>query len=356
MNLTELCEAINGELRPDNDRYYENILGACGIENAGPGYITYAESVQYLQYAIENRPLAVITTNSIAQSSSDNSLVYIIVNKPRLSYVNTLKILNPKKPIIPGIAHSASISERAILDDFVLIGERVVIGERSTISKGTVIKAGSIIGDHVKIGNDCIIGENVVICDNSVLEDYVAVLPGAVIGSEGFGFERDEDEVPIRVPHDGYVILRTGSEIGANCVIARATSKDKWTEVGSYTKIDSLVQIAHNCKIGSCCHIAAQTGIAGSAIIGNFVDFAGQVGVNPKIKIGNHVKIGGQAGVFFDVEDKLAISGWPAQWHRDAMGKVNMINDLYKAWRDMKRNLPCITAAKIDNLRKKGEV
>ena len=343
MTLKEFADVILGKLilgdGADDDAV---VQGVCGVEDAKPGYVTYAEDSKWAAAAAQTSPLAIITKPSLVQHSGPS---YIAIQNPRAAYAKAIELLRaPNAQPGSGMAPTARIDNTAEVPESSSIGEYVVIGAGSRIGERTVLCPGVCIGKRVTIGDDCWIGERAVICDDTVLESYVRVLPGAVIGSEGFGFVRDDRGVPKRIPHRGRVLIRTGAEIGANCVVARATAEGRWTEVGSHTKVDSLVQVAHNCKIGSRCLIAAQCGLAGSAELGDDVELGGQVGVSTKTRIGNNAVIGGQAGVFANIKDECHPHqwiGWPAEPREVAGGKVLMLRGLYGAWRKHARSLPC---------------
>jgi UDP-3-O-[3-hydroxymyristoyl] glucosamine N-acyltransferase len=177
------------------------------------------------------------------------------------------------------------------------------------VGEGTVIYPGAYIGADVRIGRDCVIYPNAVIYDGCILGDRVTVHAAAVIGCDGFGFATHAG-THMRIPQIGNVIVEDDVEIGPCCSIERASLRS--TTIGKGTKMDGLVVVGHNSRIGEHGMIVAQVGIAGSTSVGHHVTLAGQVGVSGHLKIGNNVTVGAQAGVMTDVEDQLTVVGSPA--------------------------------------------
>jgi len=238
---------------------------------------------------------------------------YILVKDPRAIMPRLLKLFEKKREYA-GVHKTAVIGENTFIPGSCYIGPYVIIGNNVRLGEEVIIMAGSKIGDDVTIGDNSILGYNVVIEDNTIIGKRVKVHAGSVIGKEGFGFYKDINRY-IRIPHLGNVIIEDDVEVGANCVIDRATLGSTIIKRG--TKIDSLVLIAHNVRIGEDVAIAGQTGIAGSVEIGNRCMFGGQVGIADHIKVGEGTVAMAQTGVIGDIPPRSIISGTPARPHRE---------------------------------------
>ena len=189
------------------------------------------------------------------------------------------------------------------------------------------MEAGAYVGEGAAIGNSVWIHPRVCVMPGMQIGDRVVLHAGCVIGSDGFGWAFVDGRAE-RIPQVGNVVLEDDVEIGANACIDRAQTGS--TRIGAGTKIDNLVQIGHNCRIGKHCVIASQTGLAGSTVIGDYVKVAGQVGFRGHMAVGSHVTIAGQSGVWGDVDDGATISGNPARDHRDDLRQEVMIRKLPK--------------------------
>jgi UDP-3-O-[3-hydroxymyristoyl] glucosamine N-acyltransferase len=223
---------------------------------------------------------------------------------------------------------SSQIGAHAAIGPFTTIEKAVTIGE------GSVIYSGCYIGARVQIGPHAIIYPGVVLREDTHIGARVIIQPGAVLGSDGYGFATQEGKHH-KIPQIGRVVIEDDVEIGANVTIDRATTGE--TRIGSGTKIDNLVHIAHNVQVGKNCLIVAQVGISGSTRIGNQVTLAGQVGVVGHLTIGDNAVIAAQSGVMNNVEPGSVLFGSPARPHREAMkllaiyGKLSEIYDAVKA-------------------------
>lgn len=238
---------------------------------------------------------------------------YIAVENPR-SILITLLQLFEKKQEFTGIHHTVIVGNNCDISNSCYLGPYVVIGDNVRIGEKVTIMSGAKIGNDVVIGDETFIGYNVIIEDRSIIGRRVKIHHGAVIGKEGFGFQK-EGNIYMRIPHLGNVIIEDDVEIGANSVVDRATLGSTIIKRGS--KIDNLVLIAHNVKIGEDTAIAGQTGIAGSSIIGDRCMLGGQVGIIDHVKVGNDTIIFAQTGVIGDIPPNSVVSGTPARPHRE---------------------------------------
>jgi UDP-3-O-[3-hydroxymyristoyl] glucosamine N-acyltransferase len=294
--LEQLAKFVNGKIQGDGTL---SIRGYCSFKRPLAGHIAFAESEPERG---KHAPEAVITTAKLAALFPNA----IIVDNPRLAFVMVMEYFLSRK----AHAQKSSISEQASVHPDARTGKGVSIGEFAVIEKGARIGANAIIGAN------CFVGENAHIGDNTVLYAGVKVLDHCEIGAQGFGFVTTR-EGHRKFPQVGKVVIEDDVEIGANCTVDRAALDE--TRIGRGTKIDNLVQIAHNVRIGENTLIAAQCGIAGSSTIGSWCVLGGQVGVAGGVEIGDGCVVAGQSGVFSSIPPKSRVSGYPARPHQQAM-------------------------------------
>ncbi|MBS0185429.1 MAG: UDP-3-O-(3-hydroxymyristoyl)glucosamine N-acyltransferase [Proteobacteria bacterium] len=242
---------------------------------------------------------------------------------PLRAFAEVAAAFYPDSRVLPTLGAEYSIKSQACF-----IHPTAQIGKNVILEPGVVIHEGAEISDHVQIGSQTIIGPHVVVGEGTRIAPHVSLFfaligkrviigPGTRIGQEGFGFVTDEKGF-IALPHLGRVILEDGVEIGANCTIDRGSLKD--TFIGAQTRIDNLVQIAHNVTLGRGCIIVAQVGIAGSTVLGDYVAAGGQAGFADHLKIGSRARIAAQSGLMRDVAEGETVAGTPAvailNWHK----------------------------------------
>jgi UDP-3-O-[3-hydroxymyristoyl] glucosamine N-acyltransferase len=269
------------------------------IEEAGAGDITFLANPKYEKYLSSTRASAVVVSRDLDEKKLNGKrrqIAFVKVDNPYGSLPQLLQTLEGVvSPSFTGIHPSAVIASSADLSPSVAVGANVVIGERVRIGKDSKIAHGSVIGDDVVVGCDVSIYPNVTIREKCRIGDRVIVYPGAVIGSDGFGFAPDRNGTYRKIPQVGNVVLEDDVEIGANCTIDRATLGETLIKRG--VKLDNLVHVAHNVVIGENTMIAAQAGIAGSTKVGKNVRMGGQVGIIGHVEIADNVAIIAQSGV-----------------------------------------------------------
>ena len=333
MTLSELAEALGAELvGPGGEA---EVLGVSGLDDGAPGYITYAEDARRLKVAEAGPALAVIVPAHIEESEKP----LLRVSNPRLAYASALSLLMPESELPVGVHPTAQIGEGVKLGAAVAIGAHSVIGDGSEIGDGTQIHPLVAVGRGVRLGDRCRIFPQVVLYDQVSLGSGVIVHAGTVIGSEGFGYAHD-GEISVKVPHIGTVIIEDDVEIGANCTVDRGTTGA--TVIGSGTKIDNLVQIAHNVKIGKNCLLAAQVGLSGSVVLGDGVVMAGQAGIADHVTVGEKVIGGARAAIWRDVPPGTAVLGMPARPKGEQLridAAAAKLPHLVRAIRELERRL-----------------
>ena len=306
LTVSQLAENIGAELKalPEQGGAVVNSVGAA--EEAQTDQVTFIADEKYLEIAQKSSAAAVIVQHYFEGLST----AQLIVEDVNRSLLKVLGIFAPKlKQAVRGVDESARIGENVRLGKDCSVGPMVIIEDDVEIGDRTVIAAGCKIGSGVVIGADCRLDWNVVVYHNCTIGNNVIVQASTTIGSTGFGYT-PIDGRPVLVPHNGGVIIEDFVEIGANCAIDRAKFGN--TIIGAGTKIDNLVQVAHNVVIGKCCMISAQTGIAGSCKVGDGVVFAGQVGLADNISIGSGTMIGGKSGVMTNIGPGKKVLWTPA--------------------------------------------
>ena len=254
-----------------------------------------------------------------------NGISFSVTDNPKPDLIKLIEFFFPEKEFIPGIHYTAVIGTDCIVHPQARIDAYAVIGNRTDIGQKSHIHPHCVIGNNVRIGREVIIHPNVTIYPYTVIGDRVIIHSGSVIGSDGFGFHH-QDGHHVKIRHVGKTVIEDDVEIGSNCSIDRATLGE--TRIKRGTKLDNLIQIAHNVNVGKNTVIAAQAGIAGSTVIGDSVTIAGQAGIVGHIRIGNYVTVGAQAGVIGSVDDGLTVSGYPAREHKTAMKREAFISKI----------------------------
>ncbi|HZL13355.1 MAG TPA: UDP-3-O-(3-hydroxymyristoyl)glucosamine N-acyltransferase, partial [Verrucomicrobiae bacterium] len=245
--------------------------------------------------------------------------ILIQVPNARVAFAKVLGLFFPEKSFAAGIHPTAIVAASAKIDASVYVGPHCVIGERVKIGARTVLQCGNFIGDDSQIGDNVNLFPNVVLYPQSQIGNRVRIHAGTVIGADGFGYVLD-GEIHRKIPQIGKVVIGDDVEIGAGVTIDRGALGS--TLIGQGTKIDNLVQIAHNVEIGAHCLLVAQAGIAGSSKLGNYVVLAGQVGIGGHLKIGNQATIAAQSGVMNDIADGEKWFGYPAQPDREIKRQI----------------------------------
>ncbi|MFW6134280.1 MAG: UDP-3-O-(3-hydroxymyristoyl)glucosamine N-acyltransferase [Elusimicrobiota bacterium] len=310
MNLGKITKLIDGELIGNPDI---KINGANTLECAEKGDITFLANPKYKKWTDKTDASCIIVSKKYRGSKKQS---IIKVDDPVASFSEILKHLyGDKKHPVRGKSKKAEISPQADIDKQVKIGDFVRIEQDAKIGRNTIVYPNVYIGKNSEIGNNCIIYPGVNIMDSVKIGNNVIIHAGTVIGSDGFGYSTENGKHK-KIPQVGGVIVNDQVEIGANVTIDRGSPGN--TIIGEGTKIDNLVQIAHNVKIGKSCLIVAQAGIAGSTIIEDNVVLAGQAGIVGHIKIGKGAQVGAQAGVTRNIKPGHLVSGYPAMNHSQA--------------------------------------
>jgi UDP-3-O-[3-hydroxymyristoyl] glucosamine N-acyltransferase len=305
LTLKEIADSLGAKLIGNPE---EQISGLNGIMEAEKGDITFLANPKYKEYLPMCKASAVI----VGLDVDAPEVTLLQVENPRLAYGKVMLLMFPSKTENGQTSEKAFISESAAIGANATIYPGAYIGDRSTIGKNAVIYPNVFIGDDVKIGDDCFFYANVSIHHGTQIGNRGIFNYGCVIGSEGFGFDREKDGDPhIKIPQVGNVIIEDDVEIGALCAIDKGSPKA--TVIGRGTKFDNQVHIAHNCQLGEDNLMAAQVCLAGSVKTGKNVWFSGQAGCLDHINITDNVKVFSAAGVVQNIEEAGTYAGFPTK-------------------------------------------
>jgi len=303
LTILQLAKRIDAKLVGDGS----GIVDSVGpVEAASNNQVTFVASAKHLDDLAKSGAAAVIVGDCV-EGVNKSQLVVGNVNK---ALIETLKIFAPElKAVSIGIDPTAVVADSASIAETASVGALAVIEDGVEIGGDTVIGSGCKIGQNTKIGSRSRLDSNVVVYHNCEIGNNVVIQANCTIGSTGFGYSFIEGAHRL-IPHNGIVVIEDFVEIGANCCIDRA--KFCATRLGAGTKVDNLVQIAHNAVIGKCCLIAGQVGLSGNCRIGDGVVLAGKAGVADNVKVGGGVMAGGGSGIFNDVKAGEQVFGTPA--------------------------------------------
>ena len=304
----EIATQLDGQVLGDPSLV---LTGFAPADKARPGDLTFAENETYFQRAEQSAASAILVEGAFPPATK----TLIRVASARIAFARVLPLFFPEPPVTSGVhpasvvAASAQVDPTAWIGPFCVIGEKVQIGPRCVLHGGNHLGAGSVLGADTQLF------PNVVVYARTQIGQRVRIHAGSVIGSDGFGYVLDSG-VHRKVPQVGQVIIHDDVEIGANVTVDRGALGP--TIIGRGTKIDNLVQVAHNVTIGEHCLVIAQVGIAGSTKLGSYVTLAGQAGLAGHLKIGDRVMVAAQSGVMHDIPEGERWLGAPAQPDRKA--------------------------------------
>jgi len=324
--LAQIAEIIKGDVIGDPDVV---ITGVCGVKEAKAGDLAFVANTKYLGLMDTTKASAIIVSREVKSAPKP----IIQTDNPDLAFAKIVSLLAPNEVIHPeGIHPTAIIGKNVKLGKNVAIQPYVVIEHNAEIGDGSVLYTGVYVGHHSQIGKEALIYPHVTIRERVTIGDRVIIHSGTVIGADGFGFSFVKG-VHHKIPQIGTVHIEDDVEIGANVTIDRARF-DK-THIKRGTKIDNLVQIAHNVVIGENSIIVAQTGISGSAVIGKSVTMAGQSGVIGHVTVGDNVIVAARSGITKSIPESTCVSGFPAKPHEEEKRIKACIRRLPKFFRNM---------------------
>ena len=319
-SISEIADAVQGKIEGDPNL---RIKGVCDIQDSQSGYISYILPGKYENFIDNTKATALLTNNSIKVDRKDKTLIR--VKNPALSFIDIIHMFYPEKKSCGAIHPSAIIAKNVKLGNKVEIAPHTVIENGVKIGDSVRIGAGSFIGSNSEIGNGSSISPNVSIYHDITIGNNCIIDSGTVIGADGYGLISDKN-IHYKIPHIGSVSIGNNVWIGSNCSIDRGTLSN--TIIGSGTKLDNLIHIAHNVIIGKNCLMAAQVAIAGSTKIEDNVTLAGQVGVIGHVTIGKGSIVASKSAVYQSLEPDSFVSGIPARPHKNRLRQDVIINQL----------------------------
>ena len=316
MKLSELAEQTFSRLEQGDGN--QEIRGAAGLDIAEPGTVTFLANPKYTPQVKTTKASAIFLSEKEKTERTD--IAVLRTKDSYLAYTRALRLFHPERQFTALIHPSAVIDETAKIDETAHIAANVVVGKKCVIGAGTKVFPNVTIYDGARIGASCLIHSGVAIRENCEIGDNCIIHNNTTIGSDGFGFAKDEEKHWLKIPQTGRVVIENDVEIGANSAIDCASVGE--TRIKTGAKIDNLVLIGHSCTIEEDALICSQTGLAGSSHIGKRVILAGQVGIAGHLKIGDDAVVTAKSATSHDVENGKMISGVPAFDNRDWLRSI----------------------------------
>jgi UDP-3-O-[3-hydroxymyristoyl] glucosamine N-acyltransferase len=312
LTAAAIARALGGQVIGDDAAV---VYGVAPLERATERDLTFLATSRHAPALAQSQAAVLLVSPELAETPG-RVRARVIVADPQGAIVTLLPRFAPSVDPRPGVHETAVIGRGARLGRGVSIGPYAVIGEAAMLGDGVVVEAHAVVGPRVQVGEGSRVFPHVTLYTGTELGRRVTVHAGARIGSDGFGYVSRNGRHE-KIPHVGRCIIGDDVEIGANTTIDRGSIGE--TVIGAGTKIDNLVHIAHNCRVGKNCLFAAQVGLAGSVVVEDGSAFGGQVGVGDHCTIGAGARVGGQAGVVGDIPAGQTWSGYPARPHREAL-------------------------------------
>jgi UDP-3-O-[3-hydroxymyristoyl] glucosamine N-acyltransferase len=330
MRLREAADRVGGWVAPED--YEKSILGVASLDDAEEGDLSFYGNPKYLKALRKSGATAVLVPHGFSEQVP---AACVWVDNPAEAFAKLLEVFSPQ-PISfpPGIHPTAVVAPDVQIGADVTIQAFTVIESGARIGARTLVGPHNYIGHHAVLGEDCHVYPHVTIRERSLIGNRVIVHPGAVIGSDGFGYEL-RDGRQQKIPQTGIVQIDDDVEIGANSTVDRARFGRTWIQEG--VKIDNLVQIAHNVTIGRHSVICAHVGISGSVRVGSYVTLAGKVGVNGHIEIGDGAVVTAMAGITKSVPAREVLVGLPAKPMREYKENYALLRNIRKLYERVKK-------------------
>lgn len=337
MTLSDLANACDATIEGAQTNF--EIYAANDIANAKIGQVTQLTQARYRTHLQTTQASACFVGNDFEVESVPDSLILLRCADPEMAFVKAVTLLHPEMIYCAEISPQAVISEKAEIAKNCHVGAFAVICDGVSVGENSEILAGVYLGKNVKIGKNCRIYPYAVIYDECEIGDNVIIHSGAIIGADGFGYKFRNGQ-HVKVPQIGNVVIGDNVEIGANTCVDRGALGS--TEIGNGSKIDNLVQIGHNNKIGQHVIVCGQTGISGSCTIENYAILAGSAGIADHVKIGQGAVVMARAGVAGDVAPKTQVFGSPAKEKRLAYREqvaISQLPDLLKTIKQLEARI-----------------
>jgi UDP-3-O-[3-hydroxymyristoyl] glucosamine N-acyltransferase len=312
LTAASIAEMTGGVLTGDADA---RVTAVAPLNRAVAHHVSFLASAKYAPL-LAGADAGVLLVSPALADTAGNARARIVVANPTEAMLSLLPALYPPALAVAGIHPTAVIGRGVQLGDDVSIGAYVVLGDGARVGAKSRLHPHVVIGDGVTIGDECELYENVTCYAGTSLGDRVRLHAGVRVGSDGFGYVF-RNGMHEKIPHVGHCVIESDVEVGANSTVDRGSIDD--TVIGAGTRIDNLVHVGHNVRVGRLCLLMAQVGVAGSVLIEDGVILAGQVGVSGHHTIGKGARLAAQAGVFGDIPAGETWSGYPARPHREAL-------------------------------------
>jgi UDP-3-O-[3-hydroxymyristoyl] glucosamine N-acyltransferase len=344
--LFEIAKHVGGRVIGDGGVIIRRVSP---IDEAGTGDITFLANPRYRRFLTLCKATAIIVGPGVASEPAEGAgQSFLEAAHPYLAFARVLQLFTPPLEVKREISPLAYIASSATVEEEVAIFPHVFVGEQARVGRRTLLYPGVFLGRQASVGEECVLHANVVVREGCRLGNRVVLHPGVVIGSDGFGYA-GEGNARVKIPQVGSVVVEDDVEIGANSTVDRATLGR--TVIGRGTKVDNLVQIAHNVTIGENSIIAAQAGIAGSARIGRDVTVAGQAGIINHVAVGDGAKLGPRAGIVKSVAPGAVLSSAIAAVpHHQWLKVMTLLPQLPRLWNSVRK-----LEKKMSSGRKKNE-
>jgi UDP-3-O-[3-hydroxymyristoyl] glucosamine N-acyltransferase len=317
----QVARLVQGELIGRDD---VELAGVAPLDRAGPRELAVLAGTRYVPLLRRSGAGALLVTPALSTVPAGPE-TRIVVAQPQRALRAVLDVLHPRQPVTWAVHATARLGRGVRWSGRIAVGPNTEIGTGTVLGADCVIGAHAVIGERVRMGSACRVGAHAVVVAGTQAGDRVVIQPGARVGGEGFRFLPGGDGGG-RMPHVGRCLLGDEVEVGANSTIDRGSIGD--TVIGPGTKIDNLVQVAHNVRIGARCIIMAQTGIAGSTTVEDDVVLAGQAGLAGHLTVHRGARVAAQGGVIGDVPAGETVSGYPARRHREVLRQAAALKRL----------------------------
>jgi UDP-3-O-[3-hydroxymyristoyl] glucosamine N-acyltransferase len=308
--LGELAARVGGAVRGDAER---PVQGIATLSAAGPDQLSFLTNAKYREAAARSRAGALLVPRGVTMAGRD----LLLVDEPYLALAALLELYHPLESPPPGIHPTAVVDPTATIDATATVGPLAVVGAQSRIGPRAVLHPHAVVGARCRVGGGSILHPHSALYDGTVVGERCVVHAGVILGGDGFGYATHAGR-HVKVPQVGRLVLEDDVEVGANSALDRALLEE--TRVGAGTKIDNLVMVAHNVKLGKSCLLVAQSGIAGSTQLGEGVVLAGQAGVAGHVRVGAGARVAAKSAVFKNVGEGEQVAGIPAieagHWRR----------------------------------------
>lgn len=327
-----IAEQVGGNVVGDADAV---VVAIAPLDRAGPSDLSFLAHARYVGWFVTSQAGVVLVSPDLANTIG-SPRTRVVVDKPIQAMLRLLAHFRREEPRPIGVHPTALVAPTATLGDGVTIEAYAIIGDGVTLGDRAWIGSHAVVGEGTTIGRDVRFYSHAMTYAFVEIGDRVVLHAGARVGRDGFGFVQSDGGL-VRVPHPGRCVLEDDVEIGANSCVDRGSVDD--TIIGAASKLDSLVHVAHNVRIGKGCFFAAGVGIAGSSRIGDYVQFGGQSGVGGHVNIGDRVSVAAKAGVISDVPAGSTVSGFPARPHREQLRSWSALARLGKIIRPLEQML-----------------